>query len=170
MDPTVEAIIKKIKSSYTEIQALYQDVPVAALVEPTLPNGWSVKDTLGHLAAWIWRFATLIEAARDTSNPLDVRPDVADLNWSFYEERRNWHWVIIEADFRHAHGALLGVIRKLPPKRLADAVVQEAIARETWEHHAEHLPELERWRQQFIAHRLPVPECSIPQLFTIERL
>lgn len=69
-----------------------------------------------------------------------------------------------------AHGALLGVIRKLPPKRLADAVVQEAIARETWEHHAEHLPELECWRQQFIAQRLPVPERSSLQLFIRERL
>lgn len=171
MDTTVETIIKKIENNYTKIQELYQDVPVTALVEPALPNGWSVKDTLGHIAAWIWRFTIMLEAARDTNNPLDARPDVTGLNRSFYEERRTWHWVVVEADFRHAHGALLGVIRRLPPERLADHVVQEAIARETWEHYAEHLPELERWHRQFISNRLPVltSELPIPQLFAREQ-
>jgi hypothetical protein len=60
---------------------------------------------------------------------------------------------------------------RLPPERLADPVVQKAIARETWGHYAEHLPELERWHRQFITNRLPVlaSELSIPQLFAREQ-
>jgi hypothetical protein len=43
---------------------------------------------------------------------------------------------------------LLGVIRELPSKRLNHRLVQQTIAEETWEHYAEHLPDLERWHKQ----------------------
>jgi len=160
---TAEAIIKKIESNYIRVQRLCREVPAIALVEPALRNGWSVKDMIGNIAAWVWHFTVILDAARETNNPLQAQPDQAGLNQAFYEERRTWHWVVIEADFRHAHGALFGLIREFPAGRLADPVVQEAIARETWERYARYLPELERWHQCYRAQKLQISELSALQ-------
>ena len=51
-------------------------------------------------------------------------------------------------DARTAHQALLEAIRQMPPERLNDEVVYQAIAVETWEHYTEHIPDLERWHKQ----------------------
>jgi hypothetical protein len=166
MDITSVVVIRKIENSFTEIEALYQGAPPSALVAPALANGWSVKDTLGHLAAWTWRFVFVLNAARDSDGPLYARPDVEGLNQTFYQERRSWPWLTTEADFRHAYGALLGVIRDFPPERLAAPLVQKAIARETWEHHAEHLPDLERWRKRWDAEAESIPRLSIASLYS----
>lgn len=148
METTLEATIEKIEKSYAQILRLYRSVPVTALLEPTLANGWSVKDTLAHIAAWEWRCASLLNAAHQTDVPLKAMPDIDALNREFYQERQEWSWAEVGDDFRQAHQALLAAIKELPPERLNDAIVQQAIAEETWEHYAEHVPHLERWHKQ----------------------
>jgi hypothetical protein len=148
MEITLEAILQKIEASYTKILRLYRSVPVTELVEPALLDGWSVKDTLAHIAAWEWRCASLLNEAHDTDAPLKAFPDVDALNREIYQERQEWEWAEVEADFRQAHQTLLEAIRRLPPDRLNDGIVQQTIAEETWEHYAEHLPNLEQWHRR----------------------
>lgn len=148
MSAAHEAIIEKIEKYYGDIIRLYRSVPVTKVVSHSLPNGWSVKDTLTHIAAWEWRCASLLEASHATDGPLLANPDVAALNTEFYEERKEWSWAEVEYDFRKAHQALVTAIRQLPEERIAKATIQEAIASETWEHYAEHLQDLQRWHKQ----------------------
>jgi hypothetical protein len=142
---TAEEIIEKIEIGYNEIIRLYRSVPVTAVVEDSLPNNWSVKDVLGHIAAWEWRCASLLEASHATKALLKAQPDVFALNREIYEERKEWNWEEVEYDFRAAHHTLLEAIRHLPPEQLNDEFVQRTIAEETWEHYAEHLDDLKRW-------------------------
>ena len=51
MQTTSEIIVRRVEAGYTEILALCQNVPDPALIEPSLPNGWSMKDTVAHVAA-----------------------------------------------------------------------------------------------------------------------
>lgn len=148
MEITLEATLEKIERDYAQLVRLYRSVPVTALIEPALFNGWSVKDTLAHIAAWEWRCASLLNEAHQTDLPLKARPDVEALNRESYQERQEWSWSEVEDDFRQAHQALLSAIKELPPQRLSTAIVQQTIAGETWEHYAEHLPGLERWHKQ----------------------
>jgi hypothetical protein len=153
METVAENIIEKIESSYNSIIRLYRSVPVSAVIEPGLPNGWSVKDTLAHIAAWEWRCASLLDASHDTDAPLDAEPDVEALNLEIYQERKDWSWEDVEHDFRGAHRGLLEAIRQLPAERLNYDFVQQSIATETWEHYAEHLPDLERWHKRVISNK-----------------
>ena len=153
METTPEATIEKIEKSYAQILRLYRSVPVTTLIEPILANGWSVKDTLAHIAAWEWRCASLLNAAHQTNVPLKAMPDVDALNREFYQERQEWSWAEVGDDFRQAHQALLAAIKELPPERLNDAIVQQTIAEETWEHYAEHIPHLERWHRRVVTSR-----------------
>ncbi len=153
MTEQAEVIIEQINSSYNRLLRLYQSVPVARLIEPSLPNGWSVKDLLGHIATWEWRCASLLEAAQDTDAPLTASPAIDALNEESYEERKEWSWSEVEIDFRQSHQALLSMIRELPPARLANPLVQRSLAEETWEHYAEHLPDLEGWHRRMTSNR-----------------
>ena len=148
METSPEAIIEKIEHSYAQLLRLYRSVPVTVLIEPILSNGWSVKDTLAHIAAWEWRCASLLGEAHQTDLPLKAIPDVDALNREYYEDRQEWDWDEVEVDFRQAHQAMLMAIRELPPERLKSTIVQQTIAEETWEHYAEHLPDLERWHKR----------------------
>jgi hypothetical protein len=148
MNLTLEEILKKIEAGYDEIVRLYRSVPVTAVLEDNLSNGWSVKDLLAHVAAWEWRCASLLEASHNTKALLKAQPDVDALNREIHEERKDWGWEEVEYDFRAAHRTLLAAIQQLPPKQLNDEFVQQTIAEETWEHYAEHLDELRRWRRR----------------------
>ncbi|MFN8459170.1 MAG: ClbS/DfsB family four-helix bundle protein [Anaerolineae bacterium] len=148
MDSNPEAIIEKIESSYARLVRLYRSVPVTKLIEPALLNGWSVKDTLAHIAAWEWRCASLLNESHHTDLPLKAMPDVDALNRESYQERQGWSWEEVETDFRQAHQTLLEAIRNLPAGRVQDKIIQQSIAEETWEHYEEHLPELEQWHRR----------------------
>ena len=148
-----EAIIEKIENSYNELVRLYRSVPVTHLIESSLSNGWSVKDLLAHLAAWEWRCASLLEASHVTDGPLQANPDVVALNREIHKEREEWGWEEVEYDLRAAHRTLLEAIRQLPVERLNSKSVQAAIAEETWEHYAEHLPDLQHWHKQITRNR-----------------
>jgi len=153
METSIEAIIDRIESSYAGLVRLYRSVPVTKVEEAALPNGWSVKDTLAHIAAWEWRCVSLLDASHHTDAPFEAQPDVDAMNHQFYEERKEWGWEEVENDFREAHQALHEAIRRLPAQRLKDSFIQESIAGETWEHYAEHLPELQEWHKRVASNR-----------------
>jgi hypothetical protein len=148
METTAEAITKRIKNKYTNILQLCQNVPESALTEPISPNGWSVKDTIAHIAAWDWRCASLLSEVYDTDTPLTAHPDVDALNLEIHQEREGWSWEEVVRDFREAHQFLLKSIRALPPERLNDSIVQQSIIEETCEHYNQHLPDLEHWHEK----------------------
>lgn len=148
MSSNAEGLIEKIESSYARLIRLYRSVPVTELIEPALLNGWSVKDTLAHIAAWEWRCASLLNESHQSDLPLKAKPDVDALNRESYQERQKWSWEEVETDFRQAHQTLLEAVRTLPSDRVNDKIVQQSIAEETWEHYEEHLPELERWHKR----------------------
>lgn len=145
---TTETIIKKIEQSRNQIIRLYHSVPVTGVVEPALPNGWSVKDLLACMAAWEWRCAEILEESHSSNVPLLAEPDVAALNREFYEERQDWGWEEVEQDFRAAHKELLNVIQDLPPERLTDEAVQRTIALDTWQEYDKYLPMLQQWHKR----------------------
>ena len=151
MKTSLEATIEQIENSYHKILRLYRSVPVTDLLEPTFANGWSVKDLLAHLAAWDWRCAGLLDQAHESDMPLMAMPDIDALNQEIYQERQEWGWEDVDNDFREAHQALLESIQALPPERLKDEIIQEAIAEETWQHYEEHLPQLQQWHKRVMS-------------------
>ena len=149
-------LIKQVEQSYTDLLGAWQDVPLDTLLMPALPNGWSVKDTLAQIAAWVWRFASLLDHIHDSDVPLQATPDVDALKQEFFTERKEWSWRQVEADFTQAHQTLLTSLRRLPPQRLQDRLIQEKIAQEIWGRYAQYLPGLLQWYQQYITTPQPI--------------
>jgi hypothetical protein len=141
----VDIVAEKIEDSYTDLMRLIRSMPVAKILEPALSSGRSAKDIVAHLAAWEWRCAFLLEQVDVSNAPLLAEPDIEALNQEVYEERKAWSWEEVEDDARSAHRALLKAIYALPAERIADPIVYDAIALETWHHYQKHLPELQAW-------------------------
>ncbi len=141
-------LIEKIDQSYSQIVRLYCSVPIKALLEPSLANGWSVKDLLAHIAVWEWRCVALLEQSHETNMPLQAVPDVEALNEEIFQEHKEQDWEDVDNGFREAHRTLLNTIREFPSHRLNDPIVLQTIAEESWEHYQEHLPALKQWHQK----------------------
>lgn len=153
MDQTIETVIQQIETDFAKIVRLYRSVPVTAVEEQSLPNGWSVKDMLAHLAAWEWRCVSSLEAGLGSDPPFPAELDLEALNREIYEEHKEWSWSEVELDLRDAHQALLEGVRKLPPDRISDGVIQQSLTRATWGHYDQHLSELEQWHRRVIHRR-----------------
>ena len=147
---TAEVIINEIEDDHNHILRLCQEMSNADLTAPMLPNGWSVKDTLAHIAAWDWRCAALLNESYDTNTPLKAHPDVDALNEEIYQERKHWRWAKVKRDFWEANQTLIEAIRSLPPERLQDDVIQQSISEETCEHYHQHIPDLKKWRKEIV--------------------
>ncbi|MCB0192616.1 MAG: ClbS/DfsB family four-helix bundle protein [Anaerolineae bacterium] len=145
MDTTTEITIERIKSGYTNILNLCREIHTASLESPSFADGWSIKDTLANISAWVWRCAILLDHSHHTNGPLAASPDVEGLNHEFYIERKDWSWYEVESDFRQSHRALLKAIRQMPPSRLTNPLAQELVALNTWQHYARYIPKLEAW-------------------------
>jgi len=148
MDAAAQAIIQKIDDSYSQAVRLYRSVPVAKVIEPSLSNGWSVKDVIAHIAAWEWRCASLLQESHKSDAPLKAEPHVDALNQEIHQDRQEWAWEEVEYDFRAAHRALIEAIKNFPAERLKSKFVKETIATHTWQHYAKHLPDIQRWHKQ----------------------
>jgi hypothetical protein len=145
---TAETIIKKIDKNYASFIRLYRSLPVTTLELEALPNGWTVKDLLGHIAAWEWHCAESLNQARQSGGLPSVSIDFNELNRKIYEERKDWPWADIEVDFRAAHEAVIAAIRQFPTNRLDQEAVQHRITVDTWQHYADHVDELQAWHRR----------------------
>ncbi len=150
MTTPAETLIHEITAGYQEVVQFWQGISPAELSRPVLPDGWSVKDMVGHFAAWNWRCAGLLSEVPISKAPLKATPEEVALNQEYYEERKPWSWEEIEADFRASYQALVKAIEQIPPAQLADPEIRQAILYETRDHYRRHLPALREWRMQVL--------------------
>jgi hypothetical protein len=111
----LEVIDKSRKNLDQTINALSEE----ELSRPNPPDGWSVKDHVAHLAAWMSGTAALLRGdKRTTAMGLsdDVMPEklsTDEVNKHLYEQSKNQPWAQVHATLESAHQALLKVLAPL---------------------------------------------------------
>lgn len=131
---TGEVILSKITQDFSELLQMYRAAPLNKL-EANFQNKCSIKDTFAVASAWIWRFAALLDEAHLSNGPLLADPDVDGLNREYAANRANWTRLEVELDFYKSHLALLKVLKRFPPERLADDTVRQLIDTEVYQRH-----------------------------------
>jgi hypothetical protein len=103
--------------------------------------GWSVKDLVGHLGAWMAQAEThllRIEAGNEDHGPEDIDA----LNAQFLAALHDQEWSTVWMQAISARAQMLRVWVRLPSRSAdADAWVRKAGA----DHQIEHLPRLREW-------------------------
>jgi hypothetical protein len=118
--------------------------PDIAELEGYFEEGWTAKDAIGHLGAWMARGATVLrQIAFGTYREGEI--DIDAENARYLEALRDVPLDTVHLQAAAAHGELLRAWSQLPE------VTPEAaywVRKAGPEHYAEHLPRLESWVEE----------------------
>jgi hypothetical protein len=134
--------------AWQELWGLFERIPVDRIEEPTLtPEGWSPKDAMFHIAAWMAECGLQLERIRaGTFDHADeTRETIERLNAEWFELSRTMEPRDVWTSFASAHQRMveeMGTMREVTP--------------EAWEwfeesgplHYAEHATDIGDWLGQ----------------------
>jgi len=105
------------------------------------PDGWSVKDMLGHIGTWMAEAGMFLEQIRSGTYRAE-EIDVDALNARFLEAMRDMPMAVVRAQASASRARMLRQWASLP-ERTPEA--EQWVRKSGPEHYDEHLPRLREW-------------------------
>lgn len=132
------------EAGWGELQELVSSLTPEQMEESRYTaEGWSVKDLMAHIAAWLAEATRVFEQIQyGTYRP--QRLDVDDLNRQFYEANKDLPVPLVRAECAAARNRMLVEWSALPE---ITAEAREWFRESGPAHYAEHLPVLREWVQ-----------------------
>ncbi len=112
---TKQEYIERLSEGRALIWATIEGLSDEQLSEPMGDGKWSVKDTLGHLAAWEGEGVKAFEQKARGERP--TIGDIKDFDaWNEVEstKRKDWSAEQIRQELKSNHDRLLEIVRNLP--------------------------------------------------------
>jgi hypothetical protein len=143
--PTDQRELPGEADAWNRLHAIIDRVtPDIAELEGYFEEGWTAKDAIGHLGAWMARGATVLrQIAFGTYREGEI--DIDAENARYLDALRDVPLDTVHLQAAAAHGELLRAWSQLPE------VTPEAaywVRKAGPEHYAEHLPRLESWVEE----------------------
>jgi Mycothiol maleylpyruvate isomerase N-terminal domain len=140
MDAT--EMLEHERRDWREIEDLVGSLTPEQIERPGyFPEGWSIKDLIGHLGSWLAEAGVALERMHGAT----YRPDELDIdakNEEFLEALRPLTWRESRAQAESARARMLGSLRSLP-EITGDAA--KWVDKTGPAHYEEHLPRLRAW-------------------------
>jgi hypothetical protein len=146
-----------LHAGWSRWEALLAEVGAAWMLEPRLAGGWSIKDLIAHIT---WYEQQTVLLLQPHSGPGPRR----DWLWACAAQKRNAilftadrtrQLADVRAEAREAHAQLIAAVEALTaaniraPQRFPGMPHAwqpwQFIARHSYEHYAEHIPEVRAW-------------------------
>jgi Protein of unknown function (DUF1706) len=142
--------------------------------EPSMHGGWSVKDTMGHVAYYErWLLNWLEDAVRGKVTYATHRDslNVDERNALIYVENKDRPLQVIQDDARQVFERLYQLVRTLPEADLVEPfryeryvvplwgrslALWECIADDSYDHYAEHTSSIRKWLEATNVELVPV--------------
>ena len=136
------AVLAAEETGWSEIRSLIDQLTPEQVERPGYyEEGWSAKDLLGHIGAWLAEAGLLLERITAGSyRREDI--DVDDMNRLSLEAMRDIPFRTIKAQAAAARARMRGALLEL---REPSPDAAWWIAKAGPEHYAEHLPRLRAW-------------------------
>ena len=135
-------ILTAESSAWSEIHGLIDSLTPAEAAKPGyFPEGWSAKDALGHLGAWLAEAGMVLEQI-NAGSYVTGEIDIDAMNSKFLDSMRDVPYDDIRAQAMAARSRLLQALNALPD------VSEDAlrwVRKSGPEHYGEHLPRLREW-------------------------
>jgi hypothetical protein len=140
----VRALLERIEDSWRALFAALDGIPDDRFEDPGVIGDWSLKNLFGHLAFWDNHAVHEIERALaglpredDEWQAMNEADHAARRGRSLSEERAAMH---------QAHAELVARLEDVAG--LDAGPIDTAIRPDTYDHYAEHIPDIQRWRQR----------------------
>jgi hypothetical protein len=140
---------------WAELHALIGSLTSQQLEEPGyIPEGWSVKDLMAHLASWMAESGMVLEQIRWGTFRADQVPwgtyrskrlDIDEMNRRFYEANRDVPLSVVRAQLASSRNRMLVLFDDLP-QVTPDA--EEWFREAGPMHYGEHVPRLREWVEE----------------------
>ncbi len=159
----IDSELRKAEDAgWHELHALIDSLPPAAVDQPGyFEEGWSAKDLLAHIGAWLAQAGVALEQiGSGTYRPNEI--DVDALNGRYLETLRELPFDVVRAQADASRTRMLiasaGVVS---PDANGDASFW--IRKAGPDHYAEHLPRLREWVKEVASHGTPVGPAVVPE-------
>lgn len=158
-------LLEAMRSARADWDYALQQVDADRMEEPTMHGGWSVKDTIGHVAYYErWLLNWLEDAVRGKVTVATHRDllSVDEHNALIYAENKNRPLQDILTEARIVNDRLYQLAKTLPEQDLTDPYrferyvvpfwgkslpLWECIAGDSFEHYVEHAANIRAWRE-----------------------
>jgi hypothetical protein len=145
--PDVARLLAEEERGWRELHGLFEALPTDAMEQPDLtPEGWSAKDLMCHIGAWMADCANQLERMRmgTFEDRVDTAEDIERMNREFLEASRMMDVRSVIASYHSARNRMLQEFMALPE-----------ITPAAWEwfeesgplHYAKHVADLRAWAE-----------------------
>ena len=155
-------LLSRIKTSYSSLFGLVENLDSALLDKSLEGGGWSIKDILAHITSWedvLIRFHIQAQpfdqvVGLETADYWETSED--ETNEHFYRRHRDWSGERVLSYLQATHGRLIEALEALPEERLADPTVHSGdnaqamsplinyVIGNTYEHFEEHITMIQK--------------------------
>lgn len=156
---TKKELLKRIRDRHADMEELLASLSPAQMTAPELDEGWSVKDTLAHIAAWANMAIDLIDQYRRGETPKawteqyslgegTEEEQMHRLNALWFEQNRERELTLVLDDFRNSFMRMVETVESLSETEIFDPNAFPArkgralfplIAGDSYAHYEEHL-------------------------------
>ncbi len=149
------------RQGWGELSHLVESLSAEQVMRPGyFPDGWSVKDMLGHIGTWMAEAGMVLEQVRFGTYRVE-EVDIDALNARFLEAMRDVPLDVVRAQASASRARMLRYWAALP-ERTPDA---EAWVRKAGpEHYDEHLPRLREWVEEILGVARPTDVSALTAL------
>ncbi len=140
----VNGLLDRIDAGWSELMQALDDIPEDRLEEPGVAGTWSIKNVMGHIAFWDEHAIAAIE--RTLAGLPDDESDFQPLNEADHAARAGRTLAEERSAMHQAHAAVTARLEEIAG--LDAAALDAAIAPDTYDHYAEHVADIQRWRQR----------------------
>jgi hypothetical protein len=152
--------LARLRQQREHLQSLTDDLEERQMTGSRSPDGWSIKDTLAHIAEWEMYIVRRVEARRRGETPEVWGPgdqQVNAINQAMLERNRNLTVDEVQHRFRDSGEAVVRLIDTMTEADLLDDVRREAVigpwqspvwlhvAANTYLHYEDHAEQIEAW-------------------------
>src|SRR5205823_3433581 len=142
-----------------ELHSLIDSLPAGAVERPGyFEEGWSAKDLLAHIGAWLAQAGVALEQIGGGTYRAD-EIDVDALNGRYLETLRALPFDVVRAQADAARARML-IASAAVASRNGDPALW--IRKAGPDHYAEHLPRLREWVKEAASHGTPVGPAAVP--------
>jgi uncharacterized protein (TIGR03083 family) len=155
---TRDELLNALRDSRAQVEAALAGLTEAQMTEAGALGEWSVKDILSHLTAWEAEAVTALAKVKRGLQPGKIpweQAEVDALNAKWHKENRPRPLDRVLADFRGVRAQMIRQVESFDDQDLnaprawfRKRTLVELIRAETFEHEAEHLPQLLEWRRK----------------------
>ncbi len=160
---TKASLLEALRIARSQWESVLEEIGIECMTLPALHDGWSVKDTIGHVAyyeRWLQRW---IEAAVRGKVTVASHRDILEVdqrNALIWKENKDRSLKEILDESKYVFDRLYQVVKFLPEADLIDQYrydryvvpfwnkpqpLWQCIAGDSYEHYAEHTANIRRW-------------------------